>query len=247
MGNQESYDKLIDSIRAIPESEAKEPNMPVETAAQEAENTYDWSILDKAALVAGGLDWTIVESLPDRAAAVRKAESNWFSERFAKGEAALKWEKESPAAYKLRDKLVHDTLFAYRKNDEILARIQAIEEGSGHADMIQDLSDLAAIARKSPDPLKAIKNFDFNDIDKAEQFSAEMARLLAGAKATTGTTAAKIIRDQAFTYLKQAVDEVRSVGQYVFWQKKDRLPGYSSQYFRRQNNKKGLTKPPATA
>jgi hypothetical protein len=138
----------------------------------------------------------------------------------------------------LRDKLIHDMLFAYRKNAEILARIQDAAEGTGHADMIQDLSDLAGIARKNPEPLKEIKNFDFKDIDKAEKFSAEMARMLAGAKATTGTTAAKIIRDQAFTYLKSAVDEVRAVGQYVFWRKKDRLPGYSSQYFRRQNVKR---------
>lgn len=250
MGNQESYDKLISVIKAIPENEVVEPNMPVETAAQEAENTHDWSLFDKAALIAGGLDWTYVESLPDRAAALRKSETNWFTERFAKGEAALKWEQESPAAYKLRDTLVHAMLFAYRKNPEVLARVQEIADGTGHADMIQDLSDLSGIARKNPDQLKAVKNFDFKNVDKAEQFSSDMARMLAGAKATTGITAAKIIRDQAFTYLKEAVDEVRATGQFVFWHKKDRLPGYASQYFRSFNIKKGLikpsTEPPAT-
>jgi hypothetical protein len=48
MGNQESYDKLIGVIKAIPENEIQEPNMPVETAAQEAENLHDWALPDKA-------------------------------------------------------------------------------------------------------------------------------------------------------------------------------------------------------
>lgn len=244
MGNIEYYDQLIEQIKAIPPDKIIEPNLPVDTAAQEAENTHDWALSDKTELVAANLDWSLVESLPARAGALRKAESNWFSERFAKGEASLKWDRESPGAYKLRDKLVHDMLFAYRKNDEIHARIQAIAEGTGHADMIQDLSDLSVIARKNPEQLKTIKQFDFKDIDIAEQFSSEMARMLAGAKATAGVTEAKIIRDKAFTYLKTALDEVRAVGQFVFWKRPDRLPGYSSQYFRRHNKKD--SKKPAT-
>jgi len=248
MGNKEYYDQLIGQIKAIPESEIKEPNLPVEVEAQEAENTHDWANpTDKPDLVAAGLDWSLVESMPARSGALRKAESNWFAERFGKEEAARKWDAQSPIAYQLRDNLIHHMLFAYRKEADILGRIQSIAEGTGHADMIQDLSSLAEIGRKNPAQLKAIKQFDVKDIDKAEQLSGEMARLLAGAKATTGLIASKIIRDKAFTYLKTALDEVRAYGQFVFWRKKDRLAGYSSHYFRQQNIKKGTDKPPAVA
>ena len=41
------------------------------------------------------------------------------------------------------------------------------------------------------------------------------------------------MRDKAYTHLKQAVDEVRECGQYVFWRNEARLKGYSSRYFRK--------------
>ena len=41
MGNKEYYDQLIGQIKAIPDSKIKEPNLPVEVEAQEAENTHD--------------------------------------------------------------------------------------------------------------------------------------------------------------------------------------------------------------
>lgn len=248
MSNKEYYDQLIGFIKAIPEDSIKEPGMPVDVLAQEAENTYDWAMHDKDELVAADLDPELLQTLPARAGALRHAESNWFSGRFAKEEAAKKWEADSPAAYNLRDYLIHIMLFAYRKDHEILVRVQTIAEGSGHADMIQDLSDLAQIGRKNPGQLAAIKKFNAGDIDKAEQMSGDMARLLAGAKAVTGITAAKIIRDQAYTYLKTALDEVRATGQFVFWKKnKDRLPGYASQYHRHPRAKKdnGKTIPSA--
>ena len=41
------------------------------------------------------------------------------------------------------------------------------------------------------------------------------------------------MRDKAYTHLKQAVDEVRECGHYVFWRNEARLKGYSSRYFRK--------------
>jgi len=41
------------------------------------------------------------------------------------------------------------------------------------------------------------------------------------------------MRDKAYTHLKQAVDQVRECGQYVFWRNEARLKGYGSRYFRK--------------
>jgi len=41
-----------------------------------------------------------------------------------------------------------------------------------------------------------------------------------------------IIRDQAFTYLKLAVDEIRECGKFAFWRNPDRLKGYISKYWK---------------
>ncbi len=47
-----------------------------------------------------------------------------------------------------------------------------------------------------------------------------------------------IIRDQAFTCLKQAMYEIRRCGKYVFWRNADRLKGYSSDYWKASNASK---------
>ena len=45
------------------------------------------------------------------------------------------------------------------------------------------------------------------------------------------------IRDQAYTHLKEAVDEIRASGQYVFWRNEERFQGYISQYHKKFNSK----------
>ena len=42
----------------------------------------------------------------------------------------------------------------------------------------------------------------------------------------------KRIRDQAYTHLKEAVDEIREAGKYVFRQNKKHSLEYTSQYMR---------------
>ena len=58
----------------------------------------------------------------------------------------------------------------------------------------------------------------------------------------------KKIRDQAYTHLKEAVDEIRETGRYVFRQDKKRVRAYASVYRRhikskqKQKPKKKATK-----
>ena len=53
---------------------------------------------------------------------------------------------------------------------------------------------------------------------------------------------AKKIRDQAYTHLKEAVDEILETGRYVFRQDKSHLKKYASEY-RRQIKSKQERKP----
>ena len=67
--------------------------------------------------------------------------------------------------------------------------------------------------------------------------SDEMAELLS--RSTTDRAEdnqARVTRDKAYTLLKQAIDEIRSVGQYVFWRDAQRYKGYVSAYFKRHNS-----------
>ncbi len=239
MSTREDYETKIAVLKAIEEEQIRTPNnIPVDVYIQEAENLYHWCQTDKEELIAKGLSWELVDDLPGRSGALREAESMWVAERFTREEAARKWEKESPAAYGLRDVILQDFRFAYRKDTVLYGRVRAIAEGNSHADMIQDLNDLSVLGKENPEPLAAIK-YDMSILDQAAQMADEKAALLAavtGERADNSET--KKIRDQAYTHLKEAVDEIYSYGQYVFRDNDERLKGYRSNYLRRRRNKK---------
>jgi hypothetical protein len=104
--------------------------------------------------------------------------------------------------------------------------------------MIQDLNDIAVLGRENPEPLTAI-GFDLTQLDMAATRADELADLLAEANGDKADpNESKIIRDKAYTQMKSLVDEIREAGKYVFRKDKNRLKGYSSDYWRKQNRKK---------
>jgi len=235
--SKQDYDSKIETINAIPEKDCKSPNMPIDAYLQEAENLHQWCQQDKDDLTKAGLDWSFVNELPVRAGTLREAESIWFKERFSQQEAQKTWNEKSPEAYELRNQLLHIMQFAYRNDTALANRVSEIYEGSSHADMIQDLNDIAVLGKANTDPLEAV-SMDLTLLDQAAAMANEMAELLS--KATVGKedkSPARIIRDKAYTHLKEAVDEIRSCGQFVFWRNESRNKGYISVYFRRSRSR----------
>lgn len=232
------FDMVADKIEAVENPE--NPKVPVDVAAQEAENLYIWCQQDKDLLVKSGLDWAIVESLPTRTGACRYAQAQWQMDYLSLEDVQRQWNDQSPKAYDLRDELVHHFYHAYRNMPDLYAHTQRIAEGSGHPDMIQDLIDLATIGKKYTEPLVDI-NMDLNLLDLAETRAGEMASLLAQTNGERmNNSQLKVTRDKAYAYLKEAVDEIRHHGHYVFWRNPEREKGYISQYYKKhkKSNKK---------
>ncbi len=237
MSNIDDYEALLPTITAIPDAEIKYPAMPVETFAKEAEYLYTWCQEDKEALIRRGLDWDgLVLSVPARTGALREADSRWYNWRFGQGEAGRAWRQASDDGYDFRNILLHEFYHAYRNDQALLARVAGIAEGTGHADMIQDLNDLAVLGKANLAPLQAIY-FDTAELDRAAHLSGVLGKMLAGADVDRENNVKFMIRNQAYTYLKQAVDEVRAFGQFVFWRNEKRLKGYASAYFRKTSSK----------
>ena len=240
MSNRDDYDALLPAIRAISDDAVRPPTQPVDSFAQEAETLYHWAQADREALEAAGLDWTLVEALPARAGALREAESIWLMQRFTRAEAQRQWKVAEPEAYELRDDLLAALRYAYRRSPDLLGRVSAIAEGRGRPDMILDLNAIAALGRQHPEPLVAI-GFDLARLDAAAAKSDALAKLLAARESDDPDDPPKKVRDQAFTYLKQAVDEVRDCGRYVFRKSPQRAAGYASQYARRHRGRSEST------
>jgi len=226
------FDKVADKIEAVENPE--NPKVPVDVAAQEAENLYVWCQQDKDMLEKAGLDWNLVTDLPTRTAACRYAQAQWQKDYLSLEDVQRQWNEQSPKAYDLRDELIHHFFHGYRKLPDLYSHTRRIAEGSGHADMIQDLADLAALGRQYPEPLIAI-GMDLNLLEVADTRSGEMATLLARTNGERmSNSKLKVTRDKAYAFLKVAVDEIRQCGQYVFWHDDERAKGYVSQYFKKR-------------
>lgn len=236
MANIDDYNAKLQIIKAISDEETLYPFMPVDIYLQEAENLYHWAKDDETQLQKAGIG-EYINDLPIRAGACREAQAIWNNSQNSKEEAEKIWKVESPKAYELRDELLHTFRFAFRKQDDLLIVVSKIAEGNGHADMIQDLNELAILGSSNIKLLQQI-NFDQNKLQIARTTSDEMANLLG---IVNGDRLNKdenlIIRNKAYTYLKEAVDEIRECGKYVFWKNTDRLKGYKSAYLSRMNKK----------
>jgi hypothetical protein len=233
-----NFDEKLIEIQTIPDADEKKPNMPVGEAVQEAENIFAWCKDDHALLTKAGLDWALVEDLPLRAGACRYAQSIWARESQTQEEAQKEWKEKSPEAFDFRDRLLHDFTFAYRKLPDLSAKVQTIREGNSNADMLQDFSDMNVLGKENLEPLTKI-GFDITDLDRAAEVADELSAVLALANGEYGDDVdAKELRDKAYTYMKMAMDEIRSTGQYVFWRDDDRKKGYVSRYKRKTRKPK---------
>ncbi len=200
MSTQDDYEAKLETIQSIADKEMKSPTLPVDIYIQEAEYLYQWCQEDKEALLGAGLDWALVEDLQVRTGACREAQSHWFQERFRHDQAQREWESKSPDAYELRDKLLHAMRFAYRNDPNLLGRVSEIRNGRGHADMIQDLNDIAMLGKEDAGPLEKI-NVDLTLLDKAASTADEMGDLFAKSKTDReDTESTRIMRDKAYTH-----------------------------------------------
>ena len=75
-------EQKLEAIASIPDSGIVRPgNIPVTVYLQEARNLYNWCQADREALTANGLDWSFVDDIPAREAALRNAQSAWAAAR----------------------------------------------------------------------------------------------------------------------------------------------------------------------
>lgn len=230
MSFKQDFENWQEPIEAMPLEAVKLPDMPVDTAAVAAETLCVEAEKDKDELVKAGLDWTFVEDLQSLPGALRYTQAEWMSEYRARQEAQKEWLDKSPEAYELRNELLHHFSFAYRHQPDVKKKVMRIREGSGHADMLQDLMDLAALAEKYPQPL-AVINYNTELNTKARTLSHNMAESLANANGSKDESSAiKIRRDKVYTLLSERVSAIREVGQYVFWRNPDRKAKYVNDY-----------------
>ncbi|WP_430810985.1 MULTISPECIES: hypothetical protein [unclassified Carboxylicivirga] len=237
MCNLQDYEASLPLAQAISLEDIKTPSIPVGIYSQEAEDLHQWCQKDKEALMGAGVPEDYFDLLNRAAGGLRQAQSIWSEEQKTRQDAEQQWADEAPEAFDLRDRMVHAFRYAYRKDDDLLGRVSAINEGSSNADMIQDLNDLAILGQSNPEPLQAI-NFDMALLEQCAATSAKLADIRAMANGEKfETNESLLIRNRMYTLLKTYVDAIRDAGKYLFWRDERRLVGYGSRFLRDKNRK----------
>jgi hypothetical protein len=205
--------------------------MPIETATAEATTLAVVAVEDREPLIKSGIDPVLVDTLPSRAAALSYTAARYELAAEADPEVTLQWKEVSPKGYELQKNLLRTFEFAYRKDKDLKKTVAKIREGRGHKDMVLDLLALAILGTEHPEPLDKIPMFDKTQLVEAKSMHTRLSDLLA--RMTIDPKKVEVAKEEfirAYTYYKQAADEVKEHGQFVF-EGTDRYKSYISAYY----------------
>lgn len=220
----------------------KTPNQPVPTFLQEAHNLYVWCQDDAAKLNSVGITNKMIADLPQRTTACSEAHAQWNSYRNTSSNAEKQWKIQAMQAIQFRVELLNGMRYAFRKDKNLLSSLSSVSKGTGYADLIQDLNDLAVLGQNNKELLIKI-GYDISLLDVAAARSKELAELWATANVEKDShnTEYKQNRNGSFWHLHELVTEIREAGRYIFRNDKSRYIGYTSTYWKNKNGRK--TKP----
>ncbi|RUT78280.1 hypothetical protein DLK05_09420 [Ancylomarina longa] len=211
--------------------------MPFEIYIYEAERLHTRASTDIAQLRHVGMPTDLLDKLSTRIKALRRANLNWVELTNDKKLARETWKAEAPGLLNLRKSLIENMQFAYRNNADLLNILVKIKNHHTMAEFCLDLARLAALGKKNPEPLETI-HFNLDLCDEAIQKSERMTELrinIDGKMYIPNNIL--MIRNKAFTLLKECVDEIRSYGKFVFRDNPELAKAYRSQHHRERNAK----------
>jgi hypothetical protein len=224
------YEQALPAIEAITHKQVQKPTISVGILIQEAHNLYHWAYQDQEVLISRGLSTESLNKLLEAAKACTEAQANWFILRLSEQEATKKWKKLHKEALKLHSELLNEYSFALQDNKHLMSVIKRIKKGEGLADLIQDLYSLYTLGKDNLEKLNKT-GFDTNMLSKAENFVDNYSHIhFQSKKDKDNKDNTLLLRNKAYTYLKQLVDEIRNIGKFTFSNNKERVKGYQLQY-----------------
>lgn len=234
MNFADHYSIKLDTLMSIPADKVLHPGPePVNVFLQEAITLYYASLDDIEFLIAGGLCRKIVDDLPARISALREAEGLWVVSQIEEAEIKQSRADKIAEARALQGRLLRTLKFVHGDR-KILMRINsAARNDRSSSALVQSLADLAAAGRElMPDKPDSIITTQI--LDEASERARSLAAMLAEAATENlkGNRALNI-RNRAYTHLREAVDEVRRHGKFVFHEDPFKKKRYSSDYMRR--------------
>lgn len=173
-------------------------------------------LLDEA--VAAGMDPEKVEYAISLSEVCRDLQSQASMISFPTKASMDNWQKGmAEAEYLLWD--VRSAMeFAFMDHPDLLQRMRMTKKGGSHADTIQDCNDTQVLAEENRTLLEADHvRYDMNNVKRLGELADELALLRAEATLDQSTSPElTLLRDKAFTLLKENVDVLNAQARYIF-------------------------------
>src|SRR5262245_26697828 len=200
-------------LAALDASYARSPDRKVEQVMEEARLLIR-VVKDEGKKLLDGtrIDKKLLRSLPDRGELLEEMDARWARELGQRAKKpARKAAKEAEA---LRADMVAALRYFLDGDAGVQAQVDVIQEGSGLADLVDDLGKLAGLVERHA------RSLEKAGLDGAPVRARELADLLGETRAAERSEAAFSdalgLRNRAFWYLREAMDEIRAAGRYAF-------------------------------
>lgn len=213
--SQTDYEAVLPEMEARPADYAKSPHMPVHYFVQGSITQERRVALHADAFEAVNFPSEMVGKIVQLAQALRHAES--ICEVHFPDEATKRaWEEALDRSYYVRTRLISALEYTVGHDETAQAKLREIRQGNGHADSIQDLSDLKVMGEKHQQELNQA-NFDMALIEEAGQLARQMSTLLADATINReGSGPHYVMRNKIMTALKEITDRVEACARYIW-------------------------------
>jgi hypothetical protein len=168
-----------------------------------------------AALVAGSkLERSDIDELGERLALLDASETEWLALR--KRTAPKEITRSRALGVKLRSSAVRALRYFVSDDAEVQARLNAIQEGDGDVDLIDDLRKSADLLDEHAEAIAKDKQLPKERGAALRTVADELEAGVLDRDTSPEARAAREHRNRAFWWLQDAVSRVRSAGQYVF-------------------------------
>jgi hypothetical protein len=129
--------------------------------------------------------------------------------------------------------LLRDFEHLATSDDNVQIAVDKIKAGSGDFDYAVDLKSLHLLSEREKEKLGAIGS-DPKLLDTIKYCSEVFPPLLVQFELEQSFAAYKqTVRNQVYTFLLVAIEEIRRCAAHAFWNDKKHLKGYQSEYFRK--------------
>jgi hypothetical protein len=237
---------LAERVKEISAKDIIEPNIPIGVFLQEAYNIFRFCRNDRELLIRKGLDWAIVEELPQRIEFLREAEAEWWQARFGVTPVRQEYEHWLEIATTVKKDLIHDMEYAFADSTNLLQLVATLKKGSSEEELDRDLSTLLRCAQENAPRLLA-KGSDPKLVKDLEECGQKFSPLLIKFRLEEIETDSKQTdRNRAYLFCAVAVEAIRDCARYALRNDRKRLRGYLSEYFRRRSGRKAAQEPDAS-